>query len=284
MQLSSEPLANSSQFDIPNQSIEKRELVEIMNKSDISTQSHSSSIQQPKLKTQIINVNEGSQLSINEKKELEELREKCKSLDEENTKLKKQLFIVGKYLKYFLINYKDEILLKNEPNQNSIYINDNNDNDSLNVYLNQSQSLIDLNKSESLNQNRLNLKRSDSNQLNLNTLARPNSQTIVNANDKISKSEKIRGFVNSLIKNNMKNKKDKSKISKDIQKRKQLEEIRKKKEDTSASPFIIKEFRNKNNIPKNITDDEIKIVLINKKFDYDEAAKFLLEKASKIKK
>ena len=198
--------------------------------------------------------------------------------------MKKQLFIVGKYLKYFLINYKDEILLKNEPNQNSIYINDNNDNDSLNVYLNQSQSLIDLNKSESLNQNRLNLKRSDSNQLNLNTLARPNSQTIVNANDKISKSEKIRGFVNSLIKNNMKNKKDKSKISKDIQKRKQLEEIRKKKEDTSASPFIIKEFRNKNNIPKNSTDAEIKIEIIKKKFKYDEAAKFLLEKASKIKK
>ena len=111
---------------------------------------------------------------------------------------------------------------------------------------------------------RLNLKRSDSNQLNLNILARPNSQTIISANDKMTKSKIIKGFVNSKLKN------------------------RKKEEDKKASPFAIKNFRKKYNIPKNITDAEIKIEIINKiiskNLKYEEVAKYLLEKASQIKK
>ena len=283
MLLNPDPLANSSQFDISNQSEEPSGLVKLMDGegSNISIQSHNSSILQPKLNTQIINVNEGSRLSINEKKELEELREKYKSLNEENTKLKKQLFITRKFLKYFLIKYKDDILLKNEPNQNSININDS---DSINFSFNRSQSNTELNKSSSTIQKHLNLKHSDSNQLNFNTLLRPNSQTIINSNDKISKSEKMKKFVNSLINNKMKNQKGTSKISKDIQDNKIKEEIRKKKEDKMASPFIIRKIRQKFNIPKNITDTEIKIEIINKNFQYEEAAKFLLEKVSKLKK
>ena len=278
MLLNPEPLASSSQFDISNQSEEPSGLVKLMDGegSNISIQSHNSSILQPRLNTQIINVNEGSRLSINEKKELEELREKFKSLNEENTKLKKQLFITRKFLKYFLIKYKDDILLKNEPNQNSININDS---DSINFSFNRSQSNTELNKSLSTIQNH-----SDSNQLNFNTLLRPNSQTIINSNDKISKSEKMKKFVNSLINNKMKNQKGTSKISKDIQDNIIKEEIRKKKEDKMASPFIIRKIRQKFNIPKNITDTEIKIEIINKNFQYEEAAKFLLEKVSKLKK
>jgi hypothetical protein len=278
MLLNPEPLASSSQFDISNQSEEPSGLVKLMDGegSNISIQSHNSSILQPKLNTQIINVNEGSRLSINEKKELEELREKYKSLNEENTKLKKQLFITRKFIKYFLIKYKDDILLKNEQNQNSININDS---DSINFSFNHSQSNIELNKSLSTIQNH-----SDSNQLNFNTLLRPNSQTIINSNDKFSKSEKMKKFVNSLINNKMKNQKGTSKISKDIQDNIIKEEIRKKKEDKMASPFIIRKIRQKFNIPKNITDTEIKIEIINKNFQYEEAAKFLLEKVSKLKK
>ena len=278
MLLNPEPLASSSQFDISNQSEEPSGLVKLMDGegSNISIQSHNSSILQPRLNTQIINVNEGSRLSINEKKELEELREKYKSLNEENTKLKKQLFITRKFLKYFLIKYKDDILLKNEPNQNSININDS---DSINFSFNRSQSNTELNKSLSTIQNH-----SDSNQLNFNTLLRPNSQTIINSNDKFSKSEKMKKFVNSLINNKMKNQKGTSKISKDIQDNIIKEEIRKKKEDKMASPFIIRKIRQKFNIPKNITDTEIKIEIINKNFQYEEAAKFLLEKVSKLKK
>lgn len=249
--------------------------MEEANYSNVS-ESQMSNIQHSKLNTQVIKVNEGSQLSINEKKELEDLKLKNKSL-------KQQILVYKFFLKYFLTKYKDD-----NSNQNLININDN---DSINSSLIQSQSQICLNKSESLNPNqiRLNLKRSNSNQLNLNILARPNSQTIISANDKMTKSKIIKGFVNSMLKNNLKNQKEKSKLkTKDIQKNKIDEENRKKEEDKKASPFAIKNFRKKYNIPKNITDAEIKIEIINKiiskNLKYEEVAKYLLEKASQIKK
>lgn len=273
-----EQSGNSSQFEELSRSIGSRELVKEMEEANYSNVSESqmSNIQHSKLKTQVIKVNEGSQLSINEKKELEDLKEKNKSL-------KQQILVYKFFLKYFLTKYKDD-----NSNQNLININDN---DSINSSLIQSQSQIGLNKSESLNPNqiRLNLKRSDSNQLNLNILARPNSQTIISANDKMTKSKIIKGFVNSMLKNNLKNQKEKSKLkTKDIQKNKIDEENRKKEEDKKASPFAIKNFRKKYNIPKNITDAEIKIEIINKiiskNLKYEEVAKYLLEKASQIKK
>ena len=269
---------NSSQFDELRRSIGSRGLVKEMEEANYSNVSESqmSNIQHSKLKTQVIKVNEESQLSINEKKELEDLKEKNKSL-------KQQILVYKFFLKYFLTKYKDD-----NSNQNFININDN---DSINSSLIQSQSQICLNKSESLNPNqiRLNLKRSNSNQLNLNILARPNSQTIISANDKMTKSKIIKGFVNSMLKNNLKNQKEKSKLkTKDIQKNKIDEENRKKEEDKKASPFAIKNFRKKYNIPKNITDAEIKIEIINKiiskNLKYEEVAKYLLEKASQIKK
>ena len=270
---------NSSQFEELSRSIGSRGLVKEMEEANYSNVSESqmSNIQHSKLKTQVIKVNEGSQLSINEKKELEDLKEK-------NKLLKQQILVYKFFLKYFLTKYKDD-----NSNQNLININDN---DSINSSLIQSQSQICLNnKSESLNPNqiRLNLKRSDSNQLNLNILARPNSQTIISANDKMTKSKIIKGFVNSMLKNNLKNQKEKSKLkTKDIQKNKIDEENRKKEEDKKASPFAIKNFRKKYNIPKNITDAEIKIEIINKiiskNLKYEEVAKYLLEKASQIKK
>ena len=273
-----EQSGNSSQFEELSRSIGSRGLVKEMEEANYSNVSESqmSNIQHSKLKTQVIKVNEGSQLSINEKKELEDLKEKNKSL-------KQQILVYKFFLKYFLTKYKDD-----NSNQNLININDN---DSINSSLIQSQSQIGLNKSESLNQKqiRLNLKRSDSNQLNLNILARPNSQTIISANDKMTKSKIIKGFVNSMLKNNLKNQKEKSKLkTKDIQKNKIDEENRKKEEDKKASPFAIKNFRKKYNIPKNITDAEIKIEIINKiiskNLKYEEVAKYLLEKASQIKK
>ena len=273
-----EQSGNSSQFEELSRSIGSRELVKEMEEANYSNVSESqmSNIQHSKLKTQVIKVNEGSQLSINEKKELEDLKEKNKSL-------KQQILVYKFFLKYFLTKYKDD-----NSNQNLININDN---DSINSSLIQSQSQICLNKSESLNPNqiRLNLKRSNSNQLNLNILARPNSQTIISANDKMTKSKIIKGFVNSMLKNNLKNQKEKSKLkTKDIQKNKIDEENRKKEEDKKASPFAIKNFRKKYNIPKNITDAEIKIEIINKiiskNLKYEEVAKYLLEKASQIKK
>lgn len=273
-----EQSGNSSQFEELSRSIGSRELVKEMEEANYSNVSESqmSNIQHSKLNTQVIKVNEGSQLSINEKKELEDLKEKNKSL-------KQQILVYKFFLKYFLTKYKDD-----NSNQNLININDN---DSINSSLIQSQSQICLNKSESLNPNqiRLNLKRSDSNQLNLNILARPNSQTIISANDKMTKSKIIKGFVNSMLKNNLKNQKEKSKLkTKDIQKNKIDEENRKKEEDKKASPFAIKNFRKKYNIPKNITDAEIKIEIINKiiskNLKYEEVAKYLLEKASQIKK
>lgn len=282
MLLNPESLADSSQFEklAPSiQSNDSKELVKAMDgeyNSNISLKSNNSSLLQPKMNTQIIKVNEGSQLSINEKKELEELREKIKLLNKENTKLKKQLFITRKFLKYFLIKYKDDILTKNEPIQNSINLND-----SINSFFNQSYN--DLNKSVSLNQNRINIKRSGSSQINFNILSRPNSQTIVT--NKTSKTEIINKLFNSMIKNNMKNKKEKSKINaKDILKNKIEEENRKKLEDKYASSLALKKFRKKYNIPKNITDTEIKIEIMNKKYNYEEASKLLLEKASEIKK
>ena len=273
-----EQSGNSSQFDELNRSIVSSGLVKAMEEANYSNVSESqmSNIQHPKLNTQVIKVNEGSQLSINEKKELEDLKEKNKSL-------KQQILVYKFFLKCFLTKYKYD-----NSNQNLININDN---DSINSSLIQSQSQICLNKSESLNPNqiRLNLKRSNSNQLNLNILARPNSQTIISANDKMTKSKIIKGFVNSMLKNNLKNQKEKSKLkTKDIQKNKIDEENRKKEEDKKASPFAIKNFRKKYNIPKNITDAEIKIEIINKTISknlkYEEVAKYLLEKASQIKK
>ena len=273
-----EQSGNSSQFEELSRSIGSRELVKAMEEANYSNVSESqmSNNQHSKLKTQVIKVNEGSQLSINEKKELEDLKEKNKSL-------KQQILVYKFFLKYFLTKYKDD-----NSNKNFININDNN---SINSSLIQSQSQICPNKSESLNPNqiRLNLKRSNSNQLNLNILARPNSQTIISANDKMTKSKIIKGFVNSMLKNNLKNQKEKSKLkTKDIQKKKIDEEKRKKEEDKKASPFAIKNFRKKYNIPKNITDAEIKIEIINKiiskNLKYEEVAKYLLEKASQIKK
>lgn len=273
-----EQSGNSSQFEELSRSIGSRGLVKEMEEANYSNVSESqmSNIQHSKLNTQVIKVNEGSQLSINEKKELEDLKEKNKSL-------KQQILVYKFFLKYFLTKYKDD-----NSNQNLININDN---DSINSSLIQSQSQICPNKSESLNPNqiRLNLKRSNSNQLNLNILARPNSQTIISANDKMTKSKIIKGFVNSMLKNNLKNQKEKSKLkTKDIQKNKIDEENRKKEEDKKASPFAIKNFRKKYNIPKNITDAEIKIEIINKiiskNLKYEEVAKYLLEKASQIKK
>ena len=273
-----EQSGNSSQFEELSRSIGSRGLVKEMEEANYSNVSESqmSNNQHSKLKTQVIKVNEGSQLSINEKKELEDLKEKNKSL-------KQQILVYKFFLKYFLTKYKDD-----NSNQNLININDN---DSINSSLIQSQSQICPNKSESLNPNqiRLNLKRSNSNQLNLNILARPNSQTIISANDKMTKSKIIKGFVNSMLKNNLKNQKEKSKLkTKDIQKNKIDEENRKKEEDKKASPFAIKNFRKKYNIPKNITDAEIKIEIINKiiskNLKYEEVAKYLLEKASQIKK
>ena len=273
-----EQSGNSSQFDELRRSIGSRGLVKEMEEANYSNVSESqmSNNQHSKLKTQVIKVNEGSQLSINEKKELEDLKLKNKSL-------KQQILVYKFFLKCFLTKYKYD-----NSNQNLININDN---DSINSSLIQSQSQIGLNKSESLNQKqiRLNLKRSDSNQLNLNILARPNSQTIISANDKMTKSKIIKGFVNSMLKNNLKNQKEKSKLkTKDIQKNKIDEENRKKEEDKKASPFAIKNFRKKYNIPKNITDAEIKIEIINKiinkNLKYEEVAKYLLEKASQIKK
>ena len=273
-----EQSGNSSQFEELSRSIGSRGLVKEMEEANYSNVSESqmSNIQHPKLNTQVIKVNEGSQLSINEKKELEDLKLKNKSL-------KQQILVYKFFLKYFLTKYKDD-----NSNQNLININDN---ASINSSLIQSQSQIGLNKSESLNQKqiRLNLKRSDLNQLNLNILARPNSQTIISANDKMTKSKIIKGFVNSMLKNNLKNQKEKSKLkTKDIQKNKIDEENRKKEEDKKASPFAIKNFRKKYNIPKNITDAEIKIEIINKiiskNLKYEEVAKYLLEKASQIKK
>ena len=273
-----EQSGNSSQFEELSRSIGSRGLVKEMEEANYSNVSESqmSNIQHSKLNTQVIKVNEGSQLSINEKKELEDLKEKNKSL-------KQQILVYKFFLKYFLTKYKDD-----NSNKNFININDN---DSINSSLIQSQSQIRPNKSESLNPNqiRLNLKRSNSNQLNLNILARPNSQTIISANDKMTKSKIIKGFVNSMLKNNLKNQKEKSKLkTKDIQKNKIDEENRKKEEDKKASPFAIKNFRKKYNIPKNITDAEIKIEIINKiiskNLKYEEVAKYLLEKASQIKK
>ena len=274
--MNQEQSGNSTQFDELSRSIGSRGLVKAMEEANYSNVSESqmSNIQQ--LNTQVIKVNEGSQLSINEKKELEDLKEKNKSL-------KQQILVYKFFLKCFLTKYKYD-----NSNQNLININDN---DSINSSLIQSQSQICLNKSESLNPNqiRLNLKRSNSNQLNLNILARPNSQTIISANDKMTKSKIIKGFVNSMLKNNLKNQKEKSKLkTKDIQKNKIDEENRKKEEDKKASPFAIKNFRKKYNIPKNITDAEIKIEIINKiiskSLKYEEVAKYLLEKASQIKK
>ena len=278
MLMNPEQSGNSTQFEELSRSIGSRELVKEMEEANYSNVSESqmSNIQHSKLKTQVIKVNEGSQLSINEKKELEDLKEKNKSL-------KQQILVYKFFLKCFLTKYKYD-----NSNQNLININDN---DSINSSLIQSQSQIGLNKSESLNQKqiRLNLKRSNSNQLNLNILARPNSQTIISANDKMTKSKIIKGFVNSMLKNNLKNQKEKSKLkTKDIQKNKIDEENRKKEEDKKASPFAIKNFRKKYNIPKNITDAEIKIEIINKiiskNLKYEEVAKYLLEKASQIKK
>ena len=278
MSTNPEQSGNSSQFDELRGSIGSRELVKAMEEANYSNVSESqmSNNQHSKLNTQVIKVNEGSQLSINEKKELEDLKLKNKSL-------KQQILVYKFFLKCFLTKYKYD-----NSNQNLININDN---DSINSSLIQSQSQIGLNKSESLNPNqiRLNLKRSNSNQLNLNILARPNSQTIISANDKMTKSKIIKGFVNSMLKNNLKNQKEKSKLkTKDIQKNKIDEEKRKKEEDKKASPFAIKNFRKKYNIPKNITDAEIKIEIINKiiskNLKYEEVAKYLLEKASQIKK
>ena len=265
-----EQSGNSSQFEELSRSIGSRGLVKEMEEANYSNVSESqmSNIQHSKLNTQVI--------KVNEKKELEDLKEKNKSL-------KQQILVYKFFLKYFLTKYKDD-----NSNKNFININDN---DSINSSLIKSQSQIGLNKSESLNQKqiRLNLKRSDSNQLNLNILARPNSQTIISANDKMTKSKIIKGFVNSMLKNNLKNQKEKSKLkTKDIQKNKIDEENRKKEEDKKASPFAIKNFRKKYNIPKNITDAEIKIEIINKiiskNLKYEEVAKYLLEKASQIKK
>ena len=276
--MNQEQSGNSTQFEELSRSIGSRGLVKEMEEANYSNVSESqmSNNQHSKLKTQVIKVNEGSQLSINEKKELEDLKEKNKSL-------KQQILVYKFFLKCFLTKYKYD-----NSNQNLININDN---DSINSSLIQSQSLIGLNKSESLNPNqiRLNLKRSNSNQLNLNILARPNSQTIISANDKMTKSKIIKGFVNSMLKNNLKNQKEKTKLkTKDIQKNKIDEENRKKEEDKKASPFAIKNFRKKYNIPKNITDAEIKIEIINKiiskNLNYEEVAKYLLEKASQIKK
>ena len=276
MLMNPEQSGNSSQFEELSRSIGSRELVKEMEEANYSNVSESqmSNIQHSKLKTQVIKVNEGSQLSINEKKELEDLKLKNKSL-------KQQILVYKFFLKCFLTKYKYD-----NSNQNLININDN---DSINSSLIQSQ--IGLNKSELLNQKqiRLNLKRSDSNQLNLNILARPNSQTIISANDKMTKSKIIKGFVNSMLKNKLNNQKEKSKLkTKDIQKNKIDEENRKKEEDKKASPFAIKNFRKKYNIPKNITDAEIKIEIINKiiskNLKYEEVAKYLLEKASQIKK
>ena len=275
MLMNQEQSGNSTQFDELSRSIGSRGLVKAMEEANYSNVSESqmSNIQ---LNTQVIKVNEGSQISINEKKELEDLKLKNKSL-------KQQILVYKFFLKCFLTKYKYD-----NSNQNLININDN---DSINSSLIQSQSQICLNKSESLNPNqiRLNLKRSNSNQLNLNILARPNSQTIISANDKMTKSKIIKGFVNSMLKNNLKNQKEKSKLkTKDIQKNKIDEENRKKEEDKKASPFAIKNFRKKYNIPKNITDAEIKIEIINKiiskNLKYEEVAKYLLEKASQIKK
>ena len=271
--MNQEQSGNSTQFEELSRSIVSSGLVKAMEEANYSNVSESqmSNIQ---LNTQVIKVNEGSQLSINEKKELEDLKLKNKSL-------KQQILVYKFFLKCFLTKYKYD-----NSNQNLININDN---DSINSSLIQSQ--IGLNKSESLNQKqiRLNLKRSDSNQLNLNILTRPNSQTIISANDKMTKSKIIKGFVNSMLKNNLKNQKEKSKLkTKDIQKNKIDEENRKKEEDKKASPFAIKNFRKKYNIPKNITDAEIKIEIINKiiskNLKYEEVAKYLLEKASQIKK
>ena len=278
MLINQEQSGNSTQFEELSRSIVSSGLVKAMEEANYSNVSESqmSNIQHSKLNTQVIKVNEGSQLSINEKKELEDLKEKNKSL-------KQQILVYKFFLKYFLTKYKND-----NSNKNFININDN---DSINSSLIQSQSQIGLNKSESLNQKqiRLNLKRSNSNQLNLNILARPNSQTIISANDKMTKSKIIKGFVNSMLKNNLKNQKEKSKLkTKDIQKNKIDEENRKKEEDKKASPFAIKNFRKKYNIPKNITDAEIKIEIINKiiskNLKYEEVAKYLLEKASQIKK
>ena len=273
-------LENSSQFEILSQSFLNKSLVKLMegiSNSNASIQSNNSNPQQPPMKTQFIKVNESSQISINENKELEEKKEEIKSLKEKNAKLEKQLFVLRNLSKYFLIKFKDDILSKN--NTYNIYQYTTNLNDSLNFSRRESQ--FEINTSVSLTLNRPTLKRSISSQSNLlfeRQLTRPKTQ-IINYPHKLE-------FVNSYMNKNKteKNKKKKNKKIIDIKKTKEIDENRKKLKDIYTSFLAIQKFRKKYNIPQNITNTQIKIVIENNHFNPEVAAKILLKKYLDVNK
>ena len=273
-------LENSSQFEILSQSYLNKSLVKLMegmSNSNSSIQSNNPNPQYPPMKTHIIKVNEGSQISNNENKELEEKKKEIESLKEKNAKLEKELFVLRNLSKYFLIKFKDDILPKN--NTYNIYQNTTNLNDSINFSRRESQ--FEINTSVSLTLNRPTLRRSVSSQSNLlfeRHLTRHKTQ-MLNYPHKLE-------VVNSYIdKNKMeKNKMKKNKKIIDRKKDKEIEENRKRMKDKFTSFLAIQKFRQKYNIPQNITNTEIKIEIENNNFSHEEAAKILLKKYSEIKK
>ena len=98
-------LENSSQFEILSQSFLNKSLVKLMegmSNSNSSIQSNNPNPQYPPMKTHIIKVNEGSQISNNENKELEEKKKRNRIIKRKKCKIGKGIICTKKFIKIFL--------------------------------------------------------------------------------------------------------------------------------------------------------------------------------------
>ena len=269
-----EKSTGSSNFDQLREGALNKSIVKLMNsevtRSNISLKSNNSNntkSQQLDKKTIVIKFNESfqitnsniSQNSIEE--ENRQLREKINSLTKEVEKYKKYFFTSSKIIKgilpYYNSHKNDDISTYQSRNQYSP-----NQNDSLNLSFERHQSLNEINNSAYINQNKSNISEPPFN--------KSKSQAI-NIFNKIE-------FINSHIKNN--NVKTKHKVI-DIKNENKKEEDAKKK----YAPLIeIINFRKKYNIPKNITNDEIKSAINENDNNHEKAKEVLFEKINSEKK
>jgi Na+-translocating ferredoxin:NAD+ oxidoreductase RnfG subunit len=268
MSINLEQINNSNDFEI-NRSVEDNSLVKKLDSSVIisnnNQQLNDNMNNLHSGDTNILNFMLNSVSSINSNQIINDLEEKIKSLTTETDDLKKKLESSKEKIKEcetVIEKQNEEIksLKKNIPHLNS-------DSELLNLSLEKKYSSNDLNK--------ILLKSEKFEINNFHSLNYSESPFLKAKTQQIKSSAKLK-FINKKIKNSLTSKNSiNSKENKDEIKK---EEDKLREEAKQLCYKSIKDFRKSNNIPENITNEEVKFALKANHFDYEKALTFLLKK------
>lgn len=197
-----------------------------------------------------------------------ELEEKIKLLTSENDDLKKKLELSNSKIKE-----KEELIEKKDKEIKSLKSNE--------AHLNSDSELLSLSLEKKYSGNDLDLHNKTLKNMSFNKHNRLHSLNYSEGNFMKFKTQQIKSsakldFINKKLKNNITSKKSiNSKENKDeIKKEEDIlrEEVKK------LCYKSIKDFRKNNNIPENITNEEIKFALKTNNFDNEKASTYLLNK------